>query len=301
MKIISTIILTAGLLLAAPSAALAKVNIFACTPEWGALAQEIGGDLVHVTTATHARQDVHHLRAKPSLLSAMRRADLVFCSGASLESGWLPLLLKKAGGPDVQPETIGWIMAANHVPKIGIMEHADRSMGHVHPEGNPHVHLNPENITIIAGVLADRLSLIDRENTPAYHQNLNNFTQTWNKALARWHDVRTALNGRKVVVYHNSWAYLLEWLGIEVLASLEPKPGIPPGAAHLEKVLQTVKNEQAAAILVAPYENKKPAQWLSERTGTPVLELPFTVGGNEAATDLFSLFDETLRLLKEAS
>lgn len=301
MKIISTIILTAGLLLAAPSAALAKVNIFACTPEWGALAQEIGGDLVHVTTATHARQDVHHLRAKPSLLSAMRRADLVFCSGASLEAGWLPLLLKKAGGPDVQPETIGWIMAANHVPKTGIMEHADRAMGHVHPEGNPHVHLNPENITVIAGVLADRLSLIDQKNTLTYNKNHRSFLQSWNKAMTKWQDARDKLAGQKVVVYHNSWAYLLEWLGIEVTASLEPKPGIPPGAAHLEKVLQTVTNATVTAILVAPYENRKPAQWLSERTGTPVLELPFTVGGNEAATDLFGLFDETLRLLEEAS
>lgn len=292
--------MTAGLLLAAPSNALAKVDIFACTPEWGALAQEIGRELVNVTTATHARQDIHHLRAKPSLLSAMRRAELVFCSGASLESGWLPLLLKKAGGPDVQPETIGWIMAASHVPKIGVMNHVDRSMGHVHPEGNPHVHLNPENITVIAGILADRLSLIDPENAPRYDKNHKDFRQAWNTALQKWQKTRDKLAaaGHKVAVYHNSWAYLLEWLGIQVVASLEPKPGIPPGAGHLDHVLQTIENENASAILIAPYENKKPAQWLSQRTDIPVLELPFTVGGNENATDLFGLFDNTLRLLE---
>lgn len=287
-----------GLLLAAPSFALAKVNVFACEPEWAALAEEIGGDLVGVTSATSAHQDVHHLRAKPSLLAAMRKADLVFCSGASLESGWLPILLKKAGGPDVQPETIGWIMASDFVEKLQVLQKVDRSMGHVHPEGNPHIQLDPHNIKIVAEMLADRLYQIDPDNAVSYSQNYKAFSQKWAEAMKRWQTDKAILKGKKVVVYHNSWAYLLKWLDMDVVASLEPKPGLPPTASHLEEVLKAVQKAKVKAILVAPFEKENAAQWLSEQSGIPIVHLPFTVGGNENTNNLVSLFDETLRLLK---
>ncbi len=289
-----------GVLLAAPASALAKVNVFACEPEWAALAEEIGGDLVNVTAATHARQDVHHLRAKPSLLAAMRKADLVFCTGASLEVGWLPILLKKAGGPDVQPETIGWMMASNYVEMLEVMGRADRSMGHVHPEGNPHIHLNPANIQTVAEYFAERLFLIDQDNAATYSQNLENFTKKWAAATQRWNAEKALFKGRQVVVYHNSWVYLLNWLGMEAAASLEPKPGIPPTASHLETVLKAIEGKDVKAIIITPYENEDAAEWLSEKSGIPVVPLPFTVGGNEKADDLVSLFDETLALLKAA-
>lgn len=290
-----------GVLIASPSSAFAKVNVFACEPEWAALAKEIGGDLVDVTSATNARQDVHHLRAKPSLLAAMRKADLVFCTGASLEIGWLPILLKKAGGPDVQLETVGSIMASDYVEKLEIMQKADRSMGHVHPEGNPHIHLDPSNIQTIAEVLADRLLLIDQANATAYSKNLENFKQKWATEIQRWNAEKASLKGKKVVVYHNSWAYLLKWLGIEAVASLEPKPGLPPTASHLDEVLKTVQGENVRAILVAPFENEDAAQWLTEKAGIPIVRLPFTVGGSDNAGDLISLFDDTLKRLKDAS
>lgn len=294
--------LIAGLemFIAFPTAAYAKVNIFACEPEWAALAHEIGDDLVNITSATNARQDVHHLRAKPSLLAAMRKADLVFCTGAGLEIGWLPILLKKVGGPDVQPETVGWIMTSDYVEKLEVMQKADRSMGHVHPEGNPHIQLDPANIKTAAEVLADRLFLIDRDNAGVYSQNLEIFTQKWAAAVDRWDADKASLKGKKVVVYHKSWAYLLKWLGMSDVASLEPKPGIPPTASHLEDVLKTIQGQDIAAIISTPFENEGAAKWLSEKSGIPVVQLPFTVGGSDKADDLISLFDETLRLLKDA-
>lgn len=283
-----------------PASARAAVNIFACAPEWGALAGEIGGDKVDVTVATTARQDVHHVTAKPSLLAAMRRADLVLCSGAGLESGWLPILIQKAGGPDVQPESIGWLMAADYVPVLGIPDHVDRAMGHIHPEGNPHVHLNPHNILAVAVALAERLAMMDEKNGDNYRRNLDNFRSGWQARAREWERQAAGLEGANVIVYHNGWAYLLGWLGMNAAAELEPRPGIPPTAAHLEQVLQTIKGRNIKAILVAPYERDKAANWLAERTGIPVLRLPYTVGGTDRAHDLQSLFSETVRLLSES-
>ena len=295
MNKIFLLFICVGVLIPVP--AFAKVNIFACAPEWGALAEEIGTDKVDVYTASKAAQDIHYMRAKPSLLAAMRKADLVICSGASLEVGWLPILLNKAGNAQVQNGSIGSIMASDYVDRLEVMTNADRSMGHVHPEGNPHVHLDPRNILIIAGVLEDRLSQIDGANATSYASALSSFTAKWKESMTSWEDKARALKGANIVVYHNSWAYLLNWLGIQKTASLEPKPGIPPTASHLEKVLEDVKGQNITGIIVAPFESKEAAKWLSDKTGAPVMPLPFTVGGNSQATDLYKLFDNTIATL----
>lgn len=291
------LLLLFGVAVLFPRSALAEINIFACAPEWGALAQEIGADKVEVYTATKAAQDVHHMRAKPSLLAAMRKADLVLCSGASLEIGWLPILLNKAGDAQVQDGALGSIMASDYVDRLEMMDNVDRSMGHVHPEGNPHIHLDPRNVLIIAGVLKDRLSQIDSANASNYAANFSAFETKWKAAMQSWADKAAVLKGSNVVVYHNSWTYLLDWLGINRVASLEPKPGIPPTASHLEKVLNDVSGKDVAGILVAPFENADAAKWLSEKSNIPVMPLPFTVGGNAQATDLYSLFDNSISIL----
>jgi zinc/manganese transport system substrate-binding protein len=301
MKHYSFFIILAGLLCAAPATARAEVNVFACTPEWGALAEEIGGSHVNVTTATNAKQDVHHIRAKPSLLSAMRKADLVFCSGASLESGWLPILLKKAGGPDVQQNTIGWLMASDYVEKLEVMDTVDRSMGHVHPEGNPHVHLNPYNILAVADVLAERLYLIDAGNAQSYTQNLGAFKTRWQGLINGWETRAANLAGKNVVVYHNAWAYLLDWLDMDNIASLEPKPGVPPTASHLQSVLATVQAQPSIGILVAPHERSKAADWLAGKSSLPIVNLPFTVGGTPSAATLEGVFEDTIAKLEAAA
>lgn len=165
--------------MALPAHAQAKINIFACEPEWGALAREIGGDAVEIYMASTATQNIHFLRAKPSLLAAMRKADLVFCNGASLETGWLPVLLQKAGGPDVQPGTRGYLLAADQVKKLDVPAKVDRSMGDVHPDGNPHILLDPGNILAVAEALADRLETVDPQNAETYRKNLSAFRSRW--------------------------------------------------------------------------------------------------------------------------
>jgi len=299
MRKLSSLILSLGLLMAAPTTAFANVNIFACAPEWGVLAHEIGGDKVDIYTASKAAQDVHHMRAKPSLLAAMRKADLVICSGASLEVGWLPILLNKAGKAQVQDGGIGSIMASDYVPLLEVMQNVDRSMGHIHPEGNPHIHLDPRNILIVAEILEDRLKQIDAENASSYQNYFSAFKTKWQAAMQSWKNKSSGLNGANIVVYHNSWAYLLHWLGMNKVASLEPKPGIPPTASHLEKVLSDVSGKNVKGILVAPFENEEAAKWLSDKTAIPVMHLPFTVGGDAQAKDLYGLFDDTISKLTQ--
>ena len=231
----------------------------------------------------------------------MRRADLVFCTGAQLEIGWLPILLKKAGGPDVQPGGKGWLMAAEHVEMLDVPATVDRSMGDIHPDGNPHVHTDPRNLLPVAAALAERLAALDPENAGTYRANAARFTQDWQKLTRGWEAQAAPLKGQKVVVYHKNWAYLLNWLGLQEVAALEPKPGIPPTAAHLEQVLGRVQGQEILAILVAPFENPDAAEWLAERTGAPVLRLPYTVGGSDAADSLPALYGATIARLMEAA
>lgn len=299
MKKLSFILLGLGLLIAAPTSAHAKINIFACAPEWGSLVQEIGGEQVDVYTASSANQDIHHMRAKPSLLAAMRKADLVICSGASLEIGWLPILLNKAGSAQVQEGGIGSIMASDYVERLEVMQNFDRSMGHVHPEGNPHIHLDPNNLILVADVIAERLSEIDSSNTMTYKTNNDNFKTKWNGLIKAWKNKTSQLKGAKVVVYHKSWSYLLNWLGMETIVSLEPKPGIPPTASHLEKVLKDVEGQKVLGIFVAPFENDKAAKWLSEKSGLPILRLPFTVDGDTKSKNLEQLFEQTIKIITQ--
>ncbi|MGY8975228.1 MAG: metal ABC transporter solute-binding protein, Zn/Mn family [Alphaproteobacteria bacterium] len=183
-----TILLLMKFLLSASSYASDQINIFACEPEWKSLAEEIGGDKVKAITATHAKQDPHHIRARPSLIAKIRRADLIFCSGAGLEVGWMPILLQKANSK-VQPGKLGYLVASNYTPVIDIPEKVDRSHGDVHPEGNPHVHLNPNNILLVAKELNKRLAVIDSINKNYYQENYNNFINKWNKSILLWEKI----------------------------------------------------------------------------------------------------------------
>ncbi len=289
-----------GLLCAAPfTTARAEVRIFACEPEWAALAEEIGGDKVKAFSATHAKQDPHYIRARPSLIAKARRADLVLCTGASLEIGWLPLLLQRARA-DVQAGTAGHLMAAQIVPVLEKPIAVDRSMGDVHPEGNPHVHLNPHNIALVANELTARLGLVDAPNAAFYRQRLASFTTRWQRAIGKWERDAARLKGKPVVVHHRSFSYLLDWLEMEQVASLEPRPGLPPTTSHLEGLLQQLKAKPASVIVRTPYEADDASTWVSEKTNTPAIILPYTIGGDAESGDLFALFDRSVTLLKRA-
>jgi zinc/manganese transport system substrate-binding protein len=281
-------------------AAWATVNVFACEPEWAALTQEIGGDKVSVYQATTAQQDPHHIQARPSLIARTRVADLLVCTGAELEIGWLPLLVRTSGNDKLQAGQPGYFLAADFVPKLEIPTRLDRAEGDVHALGNPHIQLDPRNIARVASPLAERLGKIDPANAAYYQERLKAFGARWQKAITEW-EVRAApLKGMKLVPYHKDEIYLINWLGMDEEANLEPKPGVPPSAGHLAELLAKLKGEPANAITRTPYQDPKPGEWLSERTNIPAIMLPYTVGGTPGAKDLFSLFDETISRLLQA-
>lgn len=286
-----------SLLMAMP--AHAAVNIFACEPEFGALATLIGGEDAKVMTATTAFQDAHQIQARPALIASVRNASMVFCSGAELEVGWLPILVRQAGNSSLQPGNPGYLMAADFVEKLEIPEKLDRSMGDIHPEGNPHIVTDPHNMLVAAKVFTDRIKQLDQAHASNYDQRYNAFNQQFSTAIKGWEQKAAPLKGLPIVIQHDEWAYLAEWLGIKVVASLEPKPGVPPTSAHLSSLLEVLKNQPAKAIILAPFEDKKAAEWLSDKTNLPIVALPYTVGGTAKATDLYSLYDSTINQLLE--
>jgi zinc/manganese transport system substrate-binding protein len=286
-------------ILAGASTARAGINVFACEPEWGALTTTIGGDAASVTVATTALQDVHRIQARPSLIAAVRKAQLVICSGAELESGWLPLLLRQAGNAGVQPGQPGNLMAASYVQRLDVPTVFDRSQGDIHAEGNPHVVTDPRNMRVVARVLTDRLKALDPAGAARYESRFASFDATFAAQIAAWEQQAAPLRGSPIVIQHNVWTYLTNWLGLTVVAALEPKPGLPPTSSHLAMVLARLETTPARAVVVAAYEDPKAADWLASRTGLPVVRLPYTVGGDAAATDLVSLYATTIALLLE--
>lgn len=277
----------------------AAVNVFATLPEWGALAAEIGGERVKVYTATHALQDPHRIEARPSLLAQARRAQLLVATGAELEIGWLPLVVRDSGNGAIQPGQPGYFEAAQFVQRLDIPAVVDRAQGDVHPGGNPHIQLDPGNILKVGEALAARLGEIDPANAGAYAAGYRDFAGRWRAAMARWEKQAAPLRGVPVIVHHKSFSYLLAWLGMRETAALEPKPGVEPSSGFLAGLLLRQKAQPARMILRAAYQDEGPGTWMSREAGIPVVVLPFTVGGSPAAKDLFGLFDDTLaRLLK---
>jgi len=290
-----------GVLLAVATLAFAQqaaaLEVFACEPEWAALAQELGGERVAVYVATTALQDPHRVQAKPSLLARARRAELVVCTGSELEIGWLPLVLRQSGNSRIQPGKPGYFEAAGHVPRLDIPTALDRAAGDIHPGGNPHIQTDPRNIARVAGALAQRLAEIDPAGAAVYQSRYRDFARRWDAALQRWGREAQPLKGVLVVAHHKSWTYLYAWLGMREIAELEPKPGVEPTASHLEGLLAQLKGQPARAIIRSAYEDARASQWLAERTGVPAIMLPFTVGGTDKARDLFGLYDDTVQRL----
>ena len=281
--------------------AAADVNVFACEPEWGALATELGGDLVSVYTATTALQDPHHIQARPSLIAKLRRADLLVCTGSQLEIGWLPVLLQQSGNNRVQPGQPGNFAATEYVTTLEKPASVDRSQGDVHPGGNPHIQTDPRNMAKVAKALADTLAQIDGTHAVQYAARYKDFDKRWQAALIQWEQQAAPLRGVKVVVHHKAWIYMLDWLGMQEVASLEAKPGVPPSVGHLSEVLAQLGTQPAKMVIRAAYVDSRPDEWLSERAHIPAVVLPFTVGGTDAAKDLFGLYDDTIAsLLKGA-
>ena len=286
------------ILLAAALPVRAELRVFACEPEWAALVMELGGDKVNAWSATHALQDPHRIEARPSLIARARNAQLVVCTGAELEAGWLPAVLRESGNAGVQPGRPGHFEAAALVARLEIPLKLDRAEGDVHASGNPHIHLDPHNLLAVAAPLAKRMGELDAANAAHYAERHRAFAEKLRAAIARWEKEAAPLRGMRVVAQHRSFSYLFRWLGLVEAGTLEPKPGIEPGSAHLAQLVARAKAQQARLIVRTPFDSPRPGEWLAERTGMPLATLPFTVGGNERALDLFGLFDDTLAKLK---
>jgi zinc/manganese transport system substrate-binding protein len=291
--------LSALAMLAQPVVA-ADINVFACEPEWAALTQELAGDHANITIATSPHQDPHHVQARPSLISRLRRADLAVCTGAELEIGWLPMLQRQSGNDAIQNGKPGLFEAALQVKRLEVPEKVDRAMGDIHPSGNPHVQMDPRRMATIAKALTERLKQIDPSHADDYAARGADFAKRWQAALARWDKKAEPLNGKRVVVHHKGWAYLFDWLGLEEAGTLEAKPGVPPAAGHLAKLKATLAAKPATMVIYAAYQPERAAKWLSRQTGMPAVKLPFTVGGTDKASDLFGLYDDTLNRMLQA-
>lgn len=285
------------LFLAAALPANAAIKVLATTSDWGALTTELGGDQVNVYVATSALQDVHRVEAKPSLVARARSADLVVASGAELEIGWLPVLIQESGNSRIQPGSPGYFEAASLLTLLDKPARFDRSLGDIHPQGNPHVQLDPHNIATIAKALTERLSQLDGAHAEYYQQRAKDFDARWQAAIQRWESKAAPLKGAQIVVMHSDQSYLCRWLGLQQIAAIEPKPGMPPTAGYLGQLVTKLKASPPRAILVNAYNDPKAAKWLSERVNAPVILLPFSVGGTPEAKDLFGLFDDTLNRL----
>jgi zinc/manganese transport system substrate-binding protein len=304
MKRTTIKLIAAGLFGAATmiaSSAQAAVKVLACEPEWQALAEELGGDKVSASSATNALQDPHRVEARPGLIARTRNADLLVCTGLDLEVGWLPVLMQQSGNARITPGQPGHFEAGQFVPRLDVPSRVDRSEGDVHPYGNPHIQQDPHNIALIAAALSKRLAQVDPANAAFYQQRQAAFMQRWNAAMAKWEQQAAPLRGVAVVEHHKNMEYLMHWLGMHQVGTLEPKPGVEPSAAHLGELLSQLQRQPAKMVLRAAYQDSRPSQWLNEHAHIPAVVVPFTVGADDKSKDLFALFDTTVQRLLEAN
>jgi zinc/manganese transport system substrate-binding protein len=290
----------AALLALAPLPAAAALSVFACEPEWGALATELGGDKVNVFVATTGRQDPHMIQARPSLIAKMRAADLVVCTGAELEVGWLPVVFRQGANGRVQPGTPGYFAAADYVRMLEVPARLDRAEGDIHAAGNPHIQMSPLNIRAVAVRLGQRLAQLDSTQAAHYTQRTEAFLERWDAALKQWQAKAAPLKGMNYVAYHKFWAYLADWLGMHEVATIEPKPGVPPGSAYIAQLIDELPRRSVGIIIYSSYEDPRASEAVAQRTGIPVTMLPASVGGTDAATSLFGFYDDVLNRLLAA-
>ncbi len=280
-------------LLIFPIYSFASLNVFTCEPEWAALAKEIGKENIKVYSAISARQDPHYIRARPGLIAKIRKTDLLICTGASLEIGWLPILLRRASG-NLQPGNKGYLMAADYIDLLEKPKSLNRSLGHLHKDGNPHIHLNPNHLLPVAKEIMLRLQTLDPNHAKEYQTAYLNFKKKLNIAIKKWEEKAKKLKGQFVISHHLSFSYFIKWLDLNLLSTLEIKPGVPPSTGYLKNLLKQTKTKPVLAILKTPYDNNRAAKWLSKKTNLPNLTLAYTVGGSKEVKDLFSLYDSMI-------
>ena len=297
---IISLILALSLCLAVAQAS-AAVNVLACEPEWAALATEIGGERVKASSATTGLQDPHRIEARPSLIARTRNADLLACTGLELEVGWLPILLQQSGNTKIAAGQPGNFEAGSVVARLDVPSRLDRSDGDVHAAGNPHIQQDPRNILKVGEALSKRLTVIDPAGASYYQSRYAAFAGRWTMAMQKWEQQLAPLKGAAIVEHHKNMEYLMQWVGLKQVGTLEPKPGVEPSAAHLNGLLGQLQKQPAKMVIRAAYQDGRASEWLAQHAKIAAVVLPFTVGGNEQAKDLFSLFDDTVARLLDGA
>jgi len=293
-------VLLAGVLLA-PGAAAKKLNVVTSTTDMAALAQEVGGDKISVESLAKGYQDPHFVEAKPSFLLKLRHADLLISVGLQLEIGWLPPLITQCGNGRIQPGAGGYLDASQFAQILDIPTGPiSRALGDVHPLGNPHYWLDPDNGRRIAKGIAAKLSEMDPADQAYFQQRLADFEKRLSEAEKRWEAQMAPFRGRKIVTYHNSWPNFAHHYGLDVVGYVEPRPGIPPTPGHTFQLIQMMKRENVKVLIMEPYFDSKTPNSIGAATGAKVLVLMPSVGGDKASTDYFKLFDYDIGLLTQA-
>jgi zinc/manganese transport system substrate-binding protein len=290
------IFLSIALSLTLATPAFAGLNVLATLPWIGSAAKEIGKDKINVTVLAKPNQDAHFLEAKPSMILAARKADIIMYDGLDLEIGYLPLVIESSKNPKLMPGQPGNFDCSQFITPIEKPTTVDRSMGDVHPLGNPHYHYSPSRVLRVAEGISRLFAESDKANAGYYEANYKAFAERLREKEKQWHAV--PLQGRKYIAYHKYFEYLADEFGFRFIGYLEPKPGIPPSVGHIESLIETMKKEKPTAILITPAYGMQEAESLSSKTGVKVIVLPHDVGSMPGTDDLISFWDKVITSLK---
>ncbi|MDD2789723.1 MAG: metal ABC transporter substrate-binding protein [Sulfurimonas sp.] len=279
------------LFLLLPLTLLAHMNIAVSYPYIGAITKAIGGDHVDTVVLAKGNWDPHFVVPRPSLIAKMRSADALIMNGGQLEIGWLPPLINRAANPKTQTNAKSFLNLSHNVVLLHKPQNVDRSGGDVHPDGNPHFHLNPANILVLAKRIEEFLISLDGEHRTIYEDNYAAFSAEWTKNMEVWKDTMADKRGKKVIQYHDNLAYFNDAYGLQSVGTIEPLPGIPPSSRHTLELIQLIEREKPCCVLHDVYHSTKTAEFISEKTGIKVILMPHDIGALESIEDLKSLFD----------
>lgn len=283
------------------SVAHAKLNIVASTPDLGALAAEIGKDRVTVTGIAKPTEDPHFVDAKPGFIVKLNKADMLIEGGLQLEIGWLPPLVIGGRNKKILPGQPGYFIASTGVEILDVPKTpGDRSMGDIHPFGNPHFILDPRNGKIVAANICERLCQTDTANCDYYKSNLQDFTKRLDQKLSEWQKALQPFQGTKIVTYHKTFPYFARRFNLNVLETLEPKPGIPPSPTHLNALIPMMKNEGVKLIIIEQFRERRIPEFVASRTGAKIVIVPIMVGGQKETKDYLALFDYIIKQIVSA-
>lgn len=282
------------------SAAYAKLNVVASTPDLGSLAKEIGKDKIKVTSIAKPTEDPHFVDAKPSFMVKLNKADILIQGGLQLEIGWLPPLVMGARNNKILPGQPGYLTASTGIHVLQVPKVASRAMGDLHPFGNPHYMLDPLNAKIVATHICERLCLLDSGDCAYFQDNLQDFLKRLDKKLIEWEKMLEPYRGTKIVTYHRTFPYFAKRFHMEVIGSLEPKPGIAPSPTHLNSLIPMMKNENVKLILIEDFRERKTPEFVASRTGAKVIILPIMVGGRKETDDYISFMDYNISMVVSA-